>query len=57
MGLVKTFAEVLRVDGKLIMSGILAEQTDDIIEIYSQAFVDFDVKITDDWASVYCRKK
>lgn len=57
IGLVNTFAEILKTNGELIMSGILAEQTDEIIEKYSQAFVDFEVKITDDWASVYCRKK
>ncbi|HHL31936.1 MAG TPA: 50S ribosomal protein L11 methyltransferase [Oceanospirillales bacterium] len=55
--LVDTFNSILRDGGGLIMSGILAEQTDEIVEKFSQSFVDFQIKITDDWASVFCRKK
>lgn len=55
--LVTTFAKMLKAGGELIMSGILAEQTDEIIEKYSQSFVDFQINIVEDWASVYCRKK
>jgi len=56
MGLVTTFEKILREGGELIMSGILAEQTDEVIEKFNQSFIDFQVKITDDWASVYAKK-
>lgn len=57
MGLVKTFEKILKPGGELIMSGILAEQTDEVIEKFSQSFIDFQVKITDDWASIYAKKQ
>ncbi len=57
MSLVDTFYAMLKPDGELIMSGILVEQTDELVEKFSQSFVDFQIKITEDWASVFCRKK
>jgi len=57
MTLVETFYNILKDDGELIMSGILVEQTDEIVEKFSQSFVDFQIKIAEDWASVYARKK
>ncbi len=57
MSLVTTFAQMLKTNGQLIMSGILAEQTEDIIAKFSPEFVDFQVQIEEDWASVYCLKK
>ena len=56
MSLVATFDKILKEGGELIMSGILAEQTDEVIKKFSQSFIDFQVKITDDWASVYAKK-
>lgn len=57
MTLVETFHHILKEGGELIMSGILVEQTDEIVEKFSQSFVDFQIKITEDWASVYARNK
>ncbi|MFK8011085.1 MAG: 50S ribosomal protein L11 methyltransferase [Marinicellaceae bacterium] len=55
--LVDTFDGMLKQGGELIMSGILSEQTDEIVAKFKQSFVDFQIKITDDWASVYAKKK
>ena len=57
LSLVDTFAKMLKPQGQLIMSGILSEQTDEIIAKFSEAFIDFQVVIEDDWSSVYCLKK
>lgn len=57
MTLVKTFHNMLKSNGELNMSGILAEQTDEIVAKFSPSFVDFQINIADDWASVYARKK
>ncbi len=55
--LVDTFHAMLKNDGQLIMSGILAEQEDEIVNKFSDCFVDFQIKNTEDWISVYARKK
>ncbi len=55
--LVDAFASMLKENGKLVMSGILKEQTDEIISKFSQSFVDFQINIIEDWASVVCVKK
>lgn len=55
--LVDTFYAMLKDDGELIMSGILAEQADEIVTQFNGCFVDFKIKNTDDWISVYARKK
>ena len=57
MTLTDTFYDMLKDDGELIMSGILSEQTDEIVAKFKHSFVDFQIKIADDWASVYARKK
>ena len=57
MTLVDTFYTMLASGGHLIMSGILAEQADEIVEKFSPSFVDFQVNFKDDWASVYARRK
>ena len=57
MTLVEVFSGLLKDEGELIMSGILKEQTDEIVEKFKDSFVDFEIKIMDDWASVYCIKK
>jgi ribosomal protein L11 methyltransferase len=57
MTLTGTFYDMLKENGELIMSGILSEQTDEIVAKFKQSFVDFQIKITDDWASVYAKKK
>ncbi len=55
--LVETFYAILKDNGKLIMSGILVEQADEIVAQFSHRFVDFEIKNTEDWISVYARKK
>ena len=55
--LVETFYAILKDNGELIMSGILAEQADEIVAQFSHRFVDFEIKNTEDWISVYARKK
>jgi len=57
MTLVEVFYDLLKANGELIMSGILKEQVDEIVEKFKGSFVDFEIKIMDDWASVYCIKK
>ncbi len=57
MTLVDVFYGLLKENGELVMSGILKEQTDEIVEKFKGSFVDFEIKIMDDWASVYCIKK
>lgn len=57
MTLTDTFYNMLKDNGELIMSGILSEQTDEIVTKFKQSFVDFQIKIVDDWASVYAKKK
>lgn len=57
MTLTESFFGMLKEGGELIMSGILSEQTDEIVAKFKHAFVDFQIKIVDDWASVYAKKK
>jgi ribosomal protein L11 methyltransferase len=55
--LVETFASLLKSDGEIIMSGILAEQESEIIEAFNDSFIDFQIQNREDWISVYARKK
>lgn len=57
MTLVETFHGMLKTNGELIISGILAEQEDEIVDKFSHCFVDFQINNTEDWISVYARKK
>ncbi len=57
ISLVDTFDGLLKPGGQLIMSGILAEQVDEIVEAFEQSFIDFEIKILEDWASVFCIRK
>jgi ribosomal protein L11 methyltransferase len=57
MTLTETFSNMLKENGELIMSGILSEQTDEIVTKFKPLFVDFQIKIVEDWASVYAKKK
>lgn len=57
LALVDTFHAMLRPNGQLIMSGILAEQEDEIVSSFSHCFVDFQINNTEDWISVFARKK
>lgn len=57
MTLVDTFYGMLKDGGELLMSGILSEQTDEIVAKFKHSFVDFQINITDDWASVCAKKK
>jgi ribosomal protein L11 methyltransferase len=55
--LVETFSALLKNDGEIIMSGILAEQESEIIESFKGSFIDFQIQNREDWISVYARKK
>ncbi len=55
--LVEIFYTLLKDNGELIMSGILAEQANEIVAQFSHRFVDFEINNTEDWISVYARKK
>jgi len=46
------FASLTRSGGQLVLSGILSEQKDQILETYSAAFKDFEVKILEDWVRI-----
>jgi len=50
------FANMLKPNGYIALSGILKEQLDWVVEKYSQRFVDINTKIKDDWAFVSARK-
>lgn len=56
ISLVDTFKALLKPEGQLIMSGILAEQVNEIVQAFDQSFVDFEIKILEDWASVFCKR-
>jgi ribosomal protein L11 methyltransferase len=57
MTLVDTFHGVLKEGGELVMSGILEEQAEEIVDKFSQSFVDFKINKMNDWVSVNARKK
>jgi ribosomal protein L11 methyltransferase len=46
------FASLTRSGGQLVLSGILSEQKDQILETNSAAFKDFEVKILEDWVRI-----
>lgn len=50
------FSTLTRSTGKLVLSGLLAEQKDQIIETYSSTFSDFEVKILDNWVRINATK-
>ena len=50
------FADMLKPNGYVVLSGILKEQLDWVVEKYSHRFVDIKTKIKDDWALVSARK-
>ena len=45
-------SSLTRVNGSLVLSGILEEQKDQVIETYSSGFKDFNVKILDNWTRI-----
>lgn len=57
MTLTETFYSMLKPRGILVMSGILKEQTDEIVEAFSHSFVDFQINIKEDWALVTAIRK
>jgi ribosomal protein L11 methyltransferase len=50
------FSSLTRTDGKLVLSGLLSEQQDQIIETYAATYKDFDVKTLDDWVRISATK-
>ena len=57
MTLVEQFYQLLKPKGELLMSGILAEQENELLEKFKSHFVDFQVKRKDDWISVFAKRK
>ena len=46
------FSALTRSEGILVLSGILEDQTDQILERYQSEFKDFNIKILDGWARI-----
>lgn len=51
-GLAGRFAGLAEPGGSLVMSGVLPAQVDDLIEVYRDAFGEFDTAVREDWARV-----
>lgn len=49
-------SSLIKPQGKLVLSGILEEQKDQIIHKYSAGFKDFEIKIKDNWARISATK-
>ena len=49
-------SSLIKPKGKLVLSGLLEKQTDELIELYSLKFNDFDVKTLDGWVIVSATK-
>jgi ribosomal protein L11 methyltransferase len=50
------FAALLKTDGSLLLSGILKEQVEKVINCYSEYFVDLEVTHLDDWCRIVARR-
>jgi ribosomal protein L11 methyltransferase len=55
--LAETFAQLTKANGALVLSGILEQQTDNIIHAYQPYFSDIQVVQKDDWIRVTARRK
>lgn len=55
--LVEVFYNLSKPNAQLIMSGILKEQEQQIIERYNSHFTNFKVSKKEDWISIYMRRK
>lgn len=47
---------LIRPRGKLVLSGLLEEQKEQVIEVYSSTFKDFKVKVMDNWTRISATK-
>lgn len=54
--LFSTLCALTKSGGKLVLSGLLSEQKQQIIDTYSAAFEDFEVKQLDDWVRITATK-
>lgn len=52
----EVFASMLKINGYIVLSGILRSQIDRVVDKYSNRFVDIEVKIKEDWALLFARK-
>ena len=50
-------SSLTRSGGKIVLSGILEEQKDQLIETYAKSFVDFDVKVLEGWVRLSATKQ
>ena len=51
------FSSLTRSGGQLVLSGLLSEQQDQIIQTYDATFTNFDVETLDDWVRISATKK
>lgn len=54
--LAKTFAQLTKTNGRIVLSGILEEQTDNIVDAYQVYFSDIEVAQKDDWIRVTAQR-
>lgn len=52
-----TIASLTKSGGKLVLSGLLEEQKDQLVETYSSMFKQFEVKILDNWVRISAIRK
>ena len=55
--LAPTFADHVRPGGFLVLSGILSEQVESLLEVYRQDFEDLTVQTSHEWVRVVARRK
>jgi ribosomal protein L11 methyltransferase len=46
------FSALTRAGGRILLSGLLSQQQDQILETYASTFKDFEVKTLDDWIRI-----
>jgi ribosomal protein L11 methyltransferase len=54
--LATTFAAHLKVDAPLVLSGILTEQTNEVVAAYQPYFTIIDIKVRDNWVRIVAQK-
>jgi ribosomal protein L11 methyltransferase len=57
MGMAATLAKFLQPGGVLVLSGILSEQAQQVIEVYQRYFENFDVQTNEAWIRISAKRK